>query len=319
MSATNNHSLKELRFKNKNNIFNVHEGKVPYLSFKSLDDRGVINAFSTKLGGVSEGYYASMNLSFTRGDKREHVIENYMRFSSAIGVDINRMTASKQTHTTNIRRVTEADYGKGILCERDYDDIDGLVTDIKGLTLVTFYADCIPLYFYSPERQCIGLSHSGWRGTVNRMGKVTAESLKREFGAEAEGLICCIGPGICEDCFEVGYELACEFIRSFPEADSGKLVKYISEDNSAEDIRNKDISVLKKTGISSVEDIKEDRKYYVDLWYANYLVLLEAGVKPENISVTNVCTRCNHKLLYSHRICGDKRGNAAAMLCMKEE
>ena len=309
----------ELKLKNTAPVFNIHEGRVPYLSFKSLDEAGVINAFSTRLGGVSEGCYSSMNFSYTGGDSREKVRENYERFAEAIGVDIERMVTSRQTHTTNIRKITLEDAGKGVTRERDYDDIDGLVTDVKGITLVTFYADCIPLYFYSPERECIGLSHSGWKGTVARMGAVTAERLRSEFGADPSGLLCCIGPGICGDCFETGAEVAEAFLKEFPKADTGRLIKKISPRVSPEDLYNRDISELEKTGIEGLKDIRADRKYYIDLWYANYLVLTEAGVRPENISVTNVCTRCNNKLLYSHRICGAKRGNLAAMLCMKEE
>lgn len=307
------------KFKNSSEIFNLHSGKVPYLSFKCLDEKGVINAFSTRKGGVSEGCFAEMNLSFTGGDDREKVMENYRRLSSAVGVDINRMVSSKQTHSTNVRRVTEEDFGKGIIRDRDYDCVDGLITDVKGLTLVTFYADCIPLYFYSEKRSCIGLSHSGWRGTVERMGEVTVKRLFEEFGVEPEELICCIGPGICGDCFETDAETARIFCKAFPEASLSELISFISKENSESDIRENDISELKKQGIVSASDITDGRKYYIDLWYANRLVLLSAGVRPENIYVTNLCTRCNNKLLFSHRICGNRRGNMAAMLCMKEE
>lgn len=134
------------------------------------------------MGGVSEGCYASMNLSFTKGDDPEKVRENYRRMADMLGMDMERMTLSFQTHTTNVRLVTEEDAGKGIVKERDYTDVDGLITNIPGITLVTFYADCVPLYFVDPVHHAIGLSHSGWRGTVHRMGRVTLKTMKEAFG-----------------------------------------------------------------------------------------------------------------------------------------
>ena len=130
----------------------------------------IIHGFSTRIGGVSQGIYASMNLSFQRGDKEDAVSENYRRIADAIGFDLKKTVCSQQTHTTNIRLVKEEDGGKGILTPQDYHDIDGLITDIPGMTLATSFADCVPLFFVDPVRQGIGLAHSGWRGTAGRMG-----------------------------------------------------------------------------------------------------------------------------------------------------
>ena len=283
------------KFKNSSEIFNLHSGKVPYLSFKCLDEKGVINAFSTRKGGVSEGFFAEMNLSFTGGDDREKVMENYRRLSSAVGVDINRMVSSKQTHSTNVRRVTEEDFGKGIIRDRDYDCVDGLITDVKGLTLVTFYADCIPLYFYSERRSCIGLSHSGWRGTVRRIGQRTLSLMEKLYGSDPRDVICCIGPSICRDCFEVGPEVAEAFFEAYP------------EDWHADIVRG---PVLSPSG---------EEKYHIDLWRANELMLLEAGARKDHIHVTNICTRCNPDILWSHRAAGPMRGNMAAFLSIKND
>ena len=130
-----------------------------------------------------------MNFSFTRGDDRDDVLENYRRMAAALGVDRERMVLTWQTHTTNVRRVTEEDEGKGIVRDRDYRDVDGLITDIPGITLVTFFADCVPLYFLDPVHKAIGLSHSGWRGTVKRMGQVTVDAMKEAFGTRPEDII----------------------------------------------------------------------------------------------------------------------------------
>lgn len=191
---------------------------VTYLAFPALDATGLVShAFSTRHGGVSEGVFSTMNFSFTRNDDPEHVLENYRRMAAVLGIDVEKMVLSYQTHTTNVRKVTEEDAGKGIVKERKYQDVDGLITNIPGITLVTFYADCVPLYFVDPVHKAIGLSHSGWRGTVHRMGKATLEAMNREYGTNPADVIACIGPSICQDCFEVGPEVAAEFADGFAE------------------------------------------------------------------------------------------------------
>ena len=141
----------------------------------------IIHGFSTRIGGVSQGIYASMNLSFQRGDKEDAVSENYRRIADAIGFDLKKTVCSQQTHTTNIRLVKEEDGGKGILTPQDYHDIDGLITDIPGMTLATSFADCVPLFFVDPARQGIGLAHSGWRGTAGRMGAHMVRAMEKHL------------------------------------------------------------------------------------------------------------------------------------------
>ena len=278
--------------KTEETVLTVKENRgVTYLSFPILEDTGLVShAFSTRLGGVSKGDFATMNFSFTRGDDRDDVLENYRRMAAALGVDRERRVLTWQTHTTNVRRVTEEDEGKGIVRDRDYRDVDGLITDIPGITLVTFFADCVPLYFLDPVHKAIGLSHSGWRGTVKRMGQVTVDAMKEAFGTRPEDIIACIGPSICGDCYEVGEEVADEFADAFHE-------KY------------HDVILLKK----------QNGKYQLDLWKANEIVLKEAGIKGDNLAVTNICTYCNPQLLFSHRRTAERRGNLCAFLSLKEK
>ena len=278
--------------KTEETVLTVKENRgVTYLSFPILEDTGLVShAFSTRLGGVSKGDFATMNFSFTRGDDRDDVLENYRRMAAALGVDRERMVLTWQTHTTNVRRVTEEDEGKGIVRDRDYRDVDGLITDIPGITLVTFFAVCVPLYFLDPVHKAIGLSHSGWRGTVKRMGQVTVDAMKEAFGTRPEDIIACIGPSICGDCYEVGEEVADEFADAFHE-------KY------------HDVILLKK----------QNGKYQLDLWKANEIVLKEAGIKGDNLAVTNICTYCNPQLLFSHRRTAERRGNLCAFLSLKEK
>lgn len=162
-----------LKYKNEESILEEAGTVTPFLEFPLFKNTGIVrHGFSTRLGGVSKGYYSSMNLSFERGDDPEAVRENFRRMGAAIGVSCEDMVLSKQTHTTNVRIVTEEDRGKGILKERDYTDVDGLITDRPGICLVTSYADCVPLYFVDPVRKVIGLSHSGWRGTVGKLSLI---------------------------------------------------------------------------------------------------------------------------------------------------
>lgn len=259
---------------------------VCFLTFPALEKTGMVShSFSTRIGGVSRGMFSSMNFSFTRGDDPVLVRENYRRMAKVLGVEVERMVLSHQTHTTNVRVVTEADAGKGVICDRDYENIDGLVTNIPGITLVTFYADCVPLYILDPIHRAIGLSHSGWRGTVRRMGSKTLAVMREAYGTRAEDVIVCIGPSICRDCFEVGGEVVQEFYQEFR--------------------------------TESLYDRKPNGKYQLDLWSANKQVFLEAGVPEKQIHVTDICTHCNPELLFSHRTVGNDRGNLAAFFSLK--
>ena len=261
---------------------------VTYLTFPALLESGMVrHGFSTRMGGVSEGPYATMNFSFTRGDDPEAVRENYRRMAEALRVDMEKMVLTWQTHTTNVRVVSEEDLGKGIIKERDYRDVDGLVTDMPDVTLVTFFADCVPLYFLDKKNRAIGLSPSGWRGTVKRMGQKTLETMAEAFGTRPEDVTACIGPSICMDCYEVGGEVIEEFAAEFPEAVHDRLFYK-----------------------------KENGKYMLNLWEANRIVLTDAGIREENLSVTDICTHCNPELLFSHRRSPERRGNLCAFLCL---
>ena len=278
-----------IKYKDNRHVLEENTDYVPYLEYPMLKDTGIVrHGFSTRLGGVSEGYYASMNLSFDRGDRKEAVAENFRRIGEALGVRCEDMVLSRQTHTTNVRIVTDADRGKGITRERDYTDVDGLVTNVPGICLVTSYADCVPLFFVDPVKKVIGLSHSGWRGTVGKIGRKTVELMHERFGSDPADILAAVGPSVCMDCYEVSSDV----IEKFKEAFS-------------------------KNWWDQLFYEKPDGKYQLDLWKANELIFLESGILPEHIAVTNVCTHCNSDILYSHRAAGDKRGNLCAFLALK--
>ena len=258
---------------------------VPYISYRILDDIPWLkNAVSTRLGGVSKDYLASMNLGFNRGDLYENVIRNHEIFANVIGVNPKNIVTGNQTHTTNVKVVTKDDCGKGIYRDRNYTDIDGLITNEKGIVLATYYADCVPLLIVDTKNKAIGLSHSGWRGTVGKIGKVTIEKMGELYGTKPEDIVACIGPSICQKCYEISEEVAVQFKEAFP-------------DNI------KEILIDKGNG-----------KYQLDLWECNRINFKEAGVLPENIKVTDICTCHNTDVLFSHRGHNGKRGNIGAFL-----
>lgn len=263
-------------------------GKLEYLVFPILDkESGIRHLFSTRLGGVSEGIYSTMNLSYTRGDTKEAVDENFRRIARVLGALPEQFVLSDQTHTTNVRVVTGRDMGKGVTRPKDYTDVDGLITQEPGIVLGTFYADCVPLYFYDPVKKVIGLAHSGWRGTAARMGQVIIERMAEEFECKGEHILAAIGPSICQDCYEVGADVAEVFLREFAGHEAEVL----------------------KSG-------SERGKYQLDLWKANELVLKQAGILREHLEVTDVCTCCNPSYLFSHRASHGKRGNLGAFLML---
>ena len=276
--------MKKLIYKNEEPIIDeIQVGEVLYLAYPILEKTGLVkHGFSTRIGGVSEGIFHSMNLSFSRGDLDEHVTENFRRMANAIGVDEKRLVKSVQTHTTNVHCVTENNYKESL------HDVDGLVTNVPGICLVTSYADCVPLFFIDPVKKVIGLSHSGWRGTVGKIGRVTVDKMVAEYGTNPKDVIAAIGPSICQDCYEVSEDVILEFQKAFD-----------------------------KIHWKSLFYQKENGKYQLNLWKANEIVLLESRILKENLAVTNVCTNCNPEILFSHRASKGQRGGMAAFIALK--
>ena len=275
------------------NVFLLHDGaEMEYLTFPLLEETGIVkHLVTTRVGGVSKGFFSTMNLSFSRGDCEEAVWENYERVAQVLRCQVSDMVASHQTHTTNIRKVTMEDKGKGIPGarkaegENSFHDVDGMITNVPGIVLVTYYADCVPLFFVDRVNQAIGLAHSGWRGTIGRMGEQMVKAMAANFGSRPEELYVAIGPSICRDCYEVSEDVAVLFIEML-----GSEVRVVG---------------------------KAPGKYQLDLWLSNKKILQQAGVLPQHISVTDICTCHNSNYLFSHRASGGKRGNFGAFLTLK--
>ena len=276
-----NGSKSIVRIQEKNGVY--------WLTYPRLEEeKEFLHGFSTRLGGVSKEHLYSMNLSFARGDREENVRENFQRIAHAVGFQAEKMVFTHQTHTTNVRKVTEEDWGKGFSKERDYSDVDGLITNVPQTVLTTFYADCVPIYLVDPVKKAIGLCHSGWRGTVGRISQVTITRMQKEYDSDPKDILAAVGPSICQNCYEVSGDVIEQFQDSFHE-------KYWKE----------------------LFYQKENGKYQLNLWKANEIILEEAGITKEHISVTDICTCCNPQLLYSHRASKGQRGNLAAFLMIR--
>lgn len=261
---------------------------VCFLKYNELKKIDFINhAFSTRIGGVSENEFTSMNLSFGRGDPDKNVTENYKIFCDAAGFDYESLVASAQDHNTFVRVVTKADKGVGIYKPRDIQSVDAVVTNEKGVTLVTYYADCTPLFFVDTKKKVIGLAHAGWRGTVGRIGEKVLKTMKENYGTNPQDVKVCIGPAISKCCYEVDSPVAERFL-GLEGLDSSKFVFD-----------------------------KGEGKYMLDLLECNRQIVVSAGVNPENVVLSDLCTKCNSDLLWSHRATNGKRGTMSAFMCIK--
>ena len=237
---------------------------------------GFDHGFTARSGGVSEGYFASLNLSFTRPENRENVMENYRIFCRAAQIPFDSMVMDNYEHGTTVIRVDRADAGRGYLID-PLPACDGLVTNDPAITLITGHADCMAFYFVDPVKRCIGLAHAGWRGALGRIGARVVERMVSEYGSNPADILAGVGPSICPDCFEVGDNVAAEFAQAFPDLPC----------------------VLPQEGA----------RPHVDLWMIACAQFVEAGVPPEHISLFDVCTMTTPRL-YSHR---RDRGNTGGM------
>ncbi|MCL1975574.1 MAG: peptidoglycan editing factor PgeF [Firmicutes bacterium] len=260
-----------------------------YYSFPFLQQQpGLIHAFSSRIGGISHGCCSTLNLAYAHPeDTAVNVRENWRRFSAAINIDYNHAVLTQQNHTINIYEAFEKDAGRGMTRPVGYNNIDALITGVLNLPIITYHADCAPLFFYAPKQRLIGLAHAGWRGTALGMASAMVECFVQHGVAVTEILVG-IGPSAGPCCYEIGEEVAACF----------------------KDFCNETVSLL-----CTVKN--NPGKYKLNLWEANRLFLIKSGIKPENIIISGICTICNPKMFFSHRIQGKARGTMAAvmMLC----
>ena len=252
-----------------------------------LEELGVPHGFTTRLGGVSEGIYASLNLGVNRGDERAAVEENYRRICGALGVDTAGVALSSQVHGDRVLTMTAADRGRGLTRPAEKDG-DGLVTDVPGVTLTVFGADCLTVLLYDPVRQAAAAIHAGWRGTALGIVERAVEKLTLQYGSRPEDIRCALGPCIGACCFETD-----------------------------EDVPNAMTSALGAAALPYLTDGR-DGKFRVDLRGLNALRLERTGVLREHMDLSKDCTMCQPEKYWSHRRTKGERGSQAAMICLPE-
>lgn len=255
-----------------------------YLTFPIFDECDkLLHCFTTRKGGVSKGAYESMNLGFGTGDDEECVTANYHIVTERLGIKLEDIVETDQTHTNNIRYVTEGDKGRAMK-DPEYTDIDGLYTDKKNIALMSFHADCNAVFFYDPVKNLIGLCHAGWRGTVtNITGKMISALV--DLGSDPADLKGAISPSLGQCCFEVDKDVADLFIST--------------------DIKYKGFM------------IKKDQKYHFDLWEINKYNMIKSGMNENNIEISGLCSKCHNDLFFSHRGQKGKRGLMTGIIMMR--
>ena len=267
--------------------FSLKNGKIPYYESALLASYGVRHAFFTRIGGVSKGKFASLNFAAGAGeitDDWENVVENHKIAASVFGLTEKDVCRTYQTHTSRVETATNADRGRGLTLPPYDHGVDGLITTEKDLLLSVRSADCVPVLLCDKNKTAVSACHSGWRGTVGGITE-NAAKLMTEKGIDKRDILAAIGPCIGACCYEVGIEVYESFIQ-----------------------KDKNFSICFEP--------KENDKFMLDLTKANELVLLRAGLLPENISCANICTRDNEKEFFSHRRDGVVRGTMSAFICL---
>ncbi len=258
-----------------------------FFFFKRLSEAGtLVHGFTTRTGGVSTGPYESLNMAFHVGDRPENVVENRERALYSLGVDPGCLVAGEQVHGDKVLIVGSSEKGRGALNhESALPGVDALVTKENGVALASFYADCVPLFFWDPVKGVAAMAHAGWKGTLLNIGPKTIKEMVLAFGCRPRDIIAGIGPSIGPCCYEVGEGVARAFYSVFNRA--GDFIRIV------------------RTG-----------RYRLDLWQVNKISLIESGIEETNIEAACLCTSCHRHLFFSYRAQGGVCGRMAAVIML---
>lgn len=259
----------------------IRKGALEYLCAREI---AAPHGFTTRFGGVSQGYLDSLNIGIHRGDAWENVLKNYEILGEALGFDIHNLVLSHQTHTDIVRRVGRQEAGAGLFGP-ELEECDALITDEPGIALAIFTADCTPILLHDPVTGAVGAAHAGWRGTASGIAGKTVAAMQREFGCDPENIRAAIGPNIGFCCFQTDEDVP----RAMGEAFGSAAEPFIRQ---------------------------QDEKYYVNLKAINELVLKQAGV--QQVEISTDCTVCQSHRFWSHRITRGMRGSQGAIIVCKE-
>ncbi|MFF2482899.1 peptidoglycan editing factor PgeF [Paenibacillus sp. NPDC058071] len=254
--------------------------------------------FSGRDGGVSASPWTSLNFGLHVGDEDEAVVRNRRLLAEALGWPFEAWTSAEQVHGCEVAAVTADERGKGRNSRAEaIQDTDALMTDVPGVLLTSFYADCVPLYFYDPEHEAVALAHAGWKGTVLEIADKTVRAMKERYGSRLEAIRGAIGPSIGDCCYEVDSHVIERIEPLLETFDNGEL---------SGEKRN------------SMMKMVENGKAMVNLKQMNRQIMIKAGILPIHIEMSQWCTGCNREYFYSHRMEGGSTGRMASWIGIRE-
>lgn len=242
-----------------------------YGTFPAFTAAGFVHGVSTRLGGQSAEPFLSLNLGLHTGDRREAVIQNRQRFAAAVGINFSNIVTAQQIHGNEIAVIDRNQAGLG---KENYQEsiagVDSLITNCSQVPLMLFFADCVPILIADPVRGVVGISHAGWKGTVMKIALRTVKKMSEHFQTSPHDCLAAIGPSIGSCCYDVGEQVSHQFQTNFSQWKSFLMPQ-------------------------------ENNQWKLNLWEANRHQLIEAGVPPQKIFQSNVCTACNTSLFFSYR------------------
>lgn len=236
--------------------------------------------FTCRQGGTGSAPYDSLNCALHVGDEVEVVLKNRTRLAESLGFTLEDWTCGEQTHGSDIAVITDKDRGRGRLDRVSaFQSTDGMITNVPGVLLTSFYADCVPLYFYDPVNRAVGLAHAGWKGTVAEIAAVTIQALQKTYGSHPEHILAAIGPSIGDCCYEVD-DYVMNHIRRL-EAECGAFA-----DGGQ---------------VLYTPSTADNTKSMLNLKEMNRRIMIKAGILPTHIECTTWCTSCNTDMFFSYR------------------
>ena len=278
-----------------NDVFQQNEHQQLLITSWMDQFDGLVAGFTTRLGGCSQAPFNSHNLGLHVNDNPDDVIQNRKLLAERLGFSFDTFTCAEQIHHHVVANVTKQEIGKGRLSVDDtIKGADGIVTSEKGVLLVSFYADCVPLFFVDPHKKVIALAHAGWKGTVGAIAKETIHKMVSEYGCEVASIRAVIGPAIDVCCYEVDEKviLAIKTMwlkEKLPESLLSACIKPINE-----------------------------KKAYINLKEINRQIMIKAGILSTHLEISKLCTGCSTDLFFSHRMEQGKTGRMASFIGWQE-
>ena len=267
------------------NIVIKSKNNIDYIQFKVLLDYGIQHAY------ILKPYTFGLNKLVTDDENIKIAMKDYKKVCETLNLDFNKFCAPRQNHTGNVEIIDCKKIEQcPVFMDEKLNDIDGVITNEKGIILATINADCNLLLMYDPVKNVIANVHSGWRGTVKKIGVKTVEKMINEYGCNPQDIICCICPSIRKCHFQVEEDVKNAFVREF--GYTGKTDKFLEYIGKKDDID----------------------KWLIDSVFVIKTVLKEVGLQEKNIIDCGLCSVCNNKYLYSFRVDENKKGRNSAII-----